>query len=289
MLFANFLLLPENNGGEDTPGQIYVVRIDREGEVVWSNFYQSDVTILDATKIDEENYTILECHSRDGALPIQQDFNLLWIDGDGDMLNLSEPIETPSKMAYGKLVQCPGGGFAISSTRNDSTGARREVMLIRTDDSGNEVYRSFYNTGFEQYQDPSIRALPDSSFIIWGEAFNNPDGEGTRTYLLKLRKEEWLSVDDSITLQPESFRVDTAYPNPFNSSVRVGYALPKASKVIVTVHDITGRLVETLFDGYTPAGSHMVNWVATNSPAGLYFCRVAANGKVGTTTLLLMK
>ena len=46
-----------------------------------------------------------------------------------------------------------------------------------------------------------------------------------------------------------------AYPNPFNPSGPIAYALPTEGRATVTVHDAAGRLVRTLLDG--PAGAGM--------------------------------
>jgi hypothetical protein len=66
------------------------------------------------------------------------------------------------------------------------------------------------------------------------------------------------------------------HPNPFNGSTRISYVLPEASQVSLTVYDVNGVLVSSLFNGKQLAGSHTIMWNGMNNAgipasAGIYF------------------
>lgn len=66
-----------------------------------------------------------------------------------------------------------------------------------------------------------------------------------------------------------------AYPNPFRSATRIDYAVARPGPVDVSVFDITGRRVATLYRGTAAAGAHSVSWDGRTTdgqpaPAGVY-------------------
>lgn len=78
-------------------------------------------------------------------------------------------------------------------------------------------------------------------------------------------------------------------PNPFNPVTRVGFNLPRACAVRLTVYNPRGRQVASLIEGDLPAGSHVATWDATGQPSGVYFCRLEAPGINETRKMTLLK
>jgi hypothetical protein len=73
-----------------------------------------------------------------------------------------------------------------------------------------------------------------------------------------------------------SFALSPAYPNPFNSSTQFQFELPRAVTGKITVYDLLGRDVRTLFSGQLAAGPHTLSFDATGLASGEYFLRVDA-------------
>jgi hypothetical protein len=80
-------------------------------------------------------------------------------------------------------------------------------------------------------------------------------------------------VDGEVTL-PASVSLYQNYPNPLNPSTTIGYRLPLAGEVTLTVYDLHGRAVATLVDGTEQAGRKQVTWNATGVSSGVYFYRL---------------
>jgi len=99
--------------------------------------------------------------------------------------------------------------------------------------------------------------------------------------------DEWFtSVPEEL---PTTFEVFGAYPNPFNPTTTISYALPEAGKVSLTVFDVSGREVAKLVDGYRNVGVHNVEFDATGLASGVYLYRLSANGNVAVNKMILMK
>jgi hypothetical protein len=79
------------------------------------------------------------------------------------------------------------------------------------------------------------------------------------------------------------------YPNPFNPSTTITFALPRAGYASLTIYDITGRKVTELTRGFHPAGRHAVTWNANHCASGVYFCTLRAGERVETRKMLLVR
>ncbi len=96
-------------------------------------------------------------------------------------------------------------------------------------------------------------------------------------------------IDTGSTLLPTDYAVLGAYPNPFNPTTTLSYALPEAGKVQLQVFDVNGRLVQTLVDGQREAGVHEVTFDASNLASGVYIYRLQAGDFNASGKLVLMK
>ena len=76
------------------------------------------------------------------------------------------------------------------------------------------------------------------------------------------------------------------YPNPFNPETWIPYQLKTPANVTLTIHDVHGRIVQTLEIGYQPAGLYQSRdraayWDGRNErgepvATGVYFCTLSA-------------
>ncbi len=66
------------------------------------------------------------------------------------------------------------------------------------------------------------------------------------------------------------------FPNPFNPTTVISYALPATEVVSLHVYDVLGQEVATLVDGEQDAGPHSVEFNATGLSSGIYFYRLTA-------------
>lgn len=103
-----------------------------------------------------------------------------------------------------------------------------------------------------------------------------------------LRYDETVGVRDLFE-KPESFRLAQSYPNPFNATTTLDYSLPESAEVILSIYDILGRRVDTLFEGKRDAGKYTVTWDASEFPSGVYFARLEAGESTETIKMVLLK
>ena len=85
---------------------------------------------------------------------------------------------------------------------------------------------------------------------------------------------------NGISLQnniPQNIKL-TPYPNPFNRSCTFLFNLPSALRIELSIYDVSGRLVKTLFRGRALNGRQQIIWNGTDETgaevsSGVYFYR----------------
>lgn len=120
------------------------------------------------------------------------------------------------------------------------------------------------------------RALPDSTIF----ALYVAGSEG------KCKPISDVEVDSQI---PSEYNLMQSYPNPFNPSTIIKYAIPKQSLVKIVVYDILGREVRVLVNEQMIAGSYEVVFDAANLASGIYIYTLRTGDFFQSKKMILMK
>ncbi|MDP8203906.1 MAG: T9SS type A sorting domain-containing protein, partial [Candidatus Tenebribacter mawsonii] len=84
------------------------------------------------------------------------------------------------------------------------------------------------------------------------------------------------------------------YPNPFNPTTKISFSLPNEEDIELTIYNIKGQKVRTLYSGMAEEGEHTMIWNGkdTNNKlvsSGIYFYKLKTNNKELTRKMLMMK
>ena len=94
---------------------------------------------------------------------------------------------------------------------------------------------------------------------------------------------------------PKEFILGSNYPNPFNPQTVIPFELAEAGRLTITIYNILGEEIRTLFHGSLETGRHQFTWDGTNQagqrcPSGIYLYHVNGdNGIKATKRMVLMK
>lgn len=88
---------------------------------------------------------------------------------------------------------------------------------------------------------------------------------------------------------PREYDLAQNFPNPFNPSTIIRYAIPVKSHVLLTVHNLLGQVVSTIVNGEQEAGFHEIRFDALNLASGVYLYRLEAGKFVETRKLTLIR
>jgi hypothetical protein len=99
---------------------------------------------------------------------------------------------------------------------------------------------------------------------------------------------------DQSDLIPSAYGLGQNYPNPYNLNTQIGYQLPQAGKVTLTIYNVRGQLVRTLVNEQKPAGYHSVIWDGKSDngmqvSSGIYFYKIQAGRFTKTKKMVLLK
>jgi hypothetical protein len=88
---------------------------------------------------------------------------------------------------------------------------------------------------------------------------------------------------------PTDISLKQNYPNPFNPTTVIEYQLPQSAQVRLQVYDMAGRQVAELVNEQVSAGSHTINFDASNLSSGVYMYRLQAGTTMLTRKLTVVK
>ncbi len=79
------------------------------------------------------------------------------------------------------------------------------------------------------------------------------------------------------------------FPNPFNNSTMITFAITESKPVKLEVYDSIGRKVATLVDGQLESGYHTINFDAAGLASGMYIYRIITGELTRSKKMLLIK
>lgn len=180
-------------------------------------------------------------------------------------LNRFERVtETDSTVTYAHSLLCAGvsldgpGVLSIFRFRADSLGTSPITIISDPD-------RTFYDAGLYVWENhptyPRQVVFHDAAIVV---------------------EEPTTEVPERVPAS--GLRLSAARPNPMRQAGEIEYVLDHAGSASVRIHDVGGRLVRTLLDGWQTAGAHRIVWDGSDdegrtAPSGVYFYRLEAGGE----------
>ncbi|MFA5833219.1 MAG: T9SS type A sorting domain-containing protein [Bacteroidota bacterium] len=194
------------------------------------------------------------------------------IDGNGEV-DFAIAARGTSRMAY--VVKHISGkpfddstGYKLDtlySAPKDSTYDFRNVLI--TNDIDNDGKRELFivntNTRNNHPEDVSIIIL-ESKVVV-------------------------TNVKHISTVTPTEFTLDQNFPNPFNPSSTIRFALKTEGRIELFITNALGQRVASLVDGKFAAGKHEVTFNADGLASGTYFYTLKSGNMLETKKMTLLK
>jgi hypothetical protein len=209
-------------------------------------------------------------------------FPITWMNSRTEAM-FADDVNYPNLHMNGNLNVDPG----FNQDMMDQVEKAVDYVEMFTTNSM-DVYRHYYPS-----DDPNAVYFPPPWPLTEDLAYTNTDlmTAGTDGFPLgdlnwfpdkKAEWEQWITAvepEDNGEMVPAKFTLHQNYPNPFNPSTTIKFNLEKAAKVSLTIYDITGKNVQTIYENtYIKAGLTEVKIDMSRFSSGLYFYALD-NGK----------
>ena len=92
---------------------------------------------------------------------------------------------------------------------------------------------------------------------------------------------------------PEKLSLYPVYPNPFNPVATIKFDIPfsleGSQKVLLTIYDVKGRIVDTILEQELIPGTHKVKWYAKSHASGMYFAQLRYGDMIKNQKVVFLK
>ena len=235
----------------------YVIKISQDGNIIWENTYPYSSTFYGA-------FGIVQTSS--GYVFASQSRRIVGISSSGSFQwqYESEVLEA----GYWDVCVATNGDIVACGYDDDESG-----VLTRLDHYGNLIWEKEY----ENCQLLHINGTADSGFVSTGRyIFDSPDDNDC--LLLKVDPEgNYIELEPmSIETEPENndLQLFPVYPNPVTESATISYCLTEPVAVMISVFEVSGRLISFPVDCISDAGTY--SFEMNDLPSGMYMVRMKA-------------
>ena len=189
----------------------------------------------------------------------------IWDISDLNNVNLVAEYLAPNDLAHNVHVE---GDYAFISHYTSG------VAVLDIHDPTNPVEVAVYDT-YVPNDDPQFAGC-------WGVYPHTSNGmvftSNIEGYLNIFQFHDIETDVNEETALTGEFVLNQNYPNPFNPITTLSYKIPEKQTVSLSIFDLSGRLVETIFDDQLEPGTFKILWNASAHSSGVYFA-ILENGK----------
>jgi hypothetical protein len=196
-----------------------------------------------------------------------------------------------------------GGGWSMPTIDTDGYDFDCVRLIIETKYHKGLVIDDI-QLGVQLGDDKGERGWGNPRYTPWliseheGTSELTTDSDAYDPDAIKIKLNARIRTQIEISAQQEedffTFKLLSNYPNPFNPTTTIRYALPKPAFVNLLVYDINGKIIKNLVHENQDAGEYTISWSGDNNSSlpvasGVYFYRISADKYQATRQMLLLK
>lgn len=171
---GDFLIVGDNKADQVSAFNVYLLKINDQGQKLWSKQYGGSS--------DDTGYRIIPTSAGGGFLIVgvtksfgngQDDVLLVKIDNNGNQVWL-KAHGTPGD-DIGRSVVELDDGYLITGTSENPNNGTRDVLLLKVDQNGDEVWRKYFGDPADLDEAYDIVKTADGNYAITGFTGSNSD------------------------------------------------------------------------------------------------------------------
>lgn len=288
--------------GVGAVGKVYKTT---NGGTLWQLIYSHPQSInLSTLQVVNPNFVVV--FGANGAVLSTTDGGVTWLTKSLNATAALNSFHTYNPVTNTLTIYaCCQNGFLLKNTISilpieltgfSVSGLGRDVVLNWTtatelNNRGFEVQRK--KTGGDWESLSFINGKGTSTKTSEYKFVDKTPGEGKFSYRLKQIDYDgstWTSYSVDVEIgNPMEFELSQNFPNPFNPSTVIRFALPEAGVTTLKVYNSAGEEVATLFNEYLETGTHSIKFDASKLSSGIYFYKLESGKFSAVKKMSLIK
>jgi hypothetical protein len=262
---------PIINSGNFVPSEYMDLEIDRNSGNCYF-FTKNDVT---------DNYELRQINLSTGMTSLLSEFaNDFW-GGMSFQKTVSNPLNS-SKI----YISSPNGGEVLKSGTYQNISWRKSGTIFTS-----QLALEYSTNGgltWKRIITPPIAGIMKYSWLVPNEISGNCFVRLVN-YLTRAEYDRSDSKFSIVANEPATYEKAVNYPNPFNPSTKISFAIQKNAFVTLRVYNSIGQQVSELVNKQLESGQHEYVFNANNLPSGVYMYKLEIEGVSQTHKMILMK
>lgn len=133
---------------------------------------------------------------------------------------------------------------------------------------------------------PFVLTAPSAGTYTINAGYKNPSRDwGTTSAVINVT-----GVDEKlIGLNPSEFKLYANFPNPFNPSTKIRYAISETAFTTLRIYSLIGQEISILINEEKSPGIYEIDFNASELTSGTYLCELRTGNFVQTKKMILLK
>jgi len=133
--------------------------------------------------------------------------------------------------------------------------------------------------------DTSGLNLPNTDIVLNKRIW---DGDNNGTAIIDMGAYEFGSIPVGVyQFEVRNLKFNfNCYPNPFSDFLIIEYSLHLSGLVSLTINDVNGTKLKTIFSKFKQKGNHSYQWNTGGLKKGVYFCKLKTNNGIQTRKII---
>lgn len=185
----------------------------------------------------------------------------------------------------------PTAKFAAAKTNNTVTFTDESDDARDSEGAVVEWLWNFGDGTTSAEQSPTHVFTAINTYTVTLTVTDNGNATATTTQNVQITNMVGIAAEAAL---PEKFALSQNFPNPFNPSTTISYALPKKTQVRLTIYNMLGKEIRTLVNRTEDAGYKSVVWDGLDQrgqliSTGVYIYKIQAGEFTHTRKMIFMK
>jgi len=268
----------------------WLVKLDASGNEEWNSIFGNEQFDegFDVIQTNDGGYAMI-CMTN-FYYPEWYEFWLIKTDSEGNEEWNQTYGTFESDIPY-SLIQSSDGGYVMlgfSGRTDEFSILYSDLIMIKADESGNEVWRQTYGGDGIDYGIEIIDTA-NNGYLLLGTT--SSFGAGNNDFWA-IKTDENGSVEieeDNNSLLDLDYKLNQNYPNPFNPTTTIQFSVSKQQNIKLSIFDIQGIEIDIIIEENISAGQHSIEFDGSKLTSGQYFYKIEGKDFSEIKKMILLK